>query len=234
MPRVSFIDGGSAVAIQSRSNSEGHEGGWVILTGLIHHLVETAVRVGRAVFKVEAAKAGVQWTGQRLAACDQSAPPSSPIPVRFLVLFRLFLLNMGLDNLFNVANLNQHVFGFQVGVDDATLSVQVIQAQQHLLSDLLHQRQRDTPMVPPLDQTQQVLTKHLKYHAYVYSIRTLVFKRVQQTNDMFAAGMRRFRLDDAVEQFDLIDGGLGIVGGGSDHLQRDVFARGSISRQPHC
>lgn len=50
---------------------------------------------------------------------------------------------------------------------------------------------------------------------------------------MLASGVRRFRLDDAVEQLDLIDGGLSVMGGGADDLQRDVFARGGIPRQPH-
>lgn len=148
----------------------------LVLTRLIHHLVKTAVRVGRAVFEVEAAKAGVQWTGQRLTASNESASPSSPISVIFLVLFRLFLLDMGLDNLLHIANIDQYILGLQIRVDDSALPVQIIQTEQYLLGDLLDQRQRDTAVVPALDQTKQVLTQHLEHHAYVHSVRSLVFE----------------------------------------------------------
>ena len=77
------------------------------LTRLIHHLAQTTVGIRGALFKVEATKACVQWTRQRLAACDQRTPSPSAVAIIFPAVFLgLFLLNMCFDNLLHVANLN--------------------------------------------------------------------------------------------------------------------------------
>lgn len=49
---------------------------------------------------------------------------------------------------------------------------------------------------------------------------------------MLATWVGGLGLDDPVEQLDFIDGGLGIVGSGAHHLQRNVLARGCVPRQP--
>lgn len=77
-------------------------------------------------FEVKAAKAGVERTRQRLAASDQGAPPSTTIPVVLFGFLLRFLLNMRLDNLFDVANLDQHILGLEICVDNPTLAVHII------------------------------------------------------------------------------------------------------------
>lgn len=51
---------------------------------------------------------------------------------------------------------------------------------------------------------------------------------------MFLARVIRIRLDDLVQQLDLVDGRLRVVGGRANHLQRDMPAGVRISRQPDC
>lgn len=60
------------------------------------------------------------------------------------------------------------------------------------------------------------------------TIRSLVFERVQQTDDMLPTGVGGLRLDDSVEELDLIDRGFGVVCGRPNDLQRDVFSGRSI------
>lgn len=49
---------------------------------------------------------------------------------------------------------------------------------------------------------------------------------------MFATGMVRLRLYNLVEEFDLVDSGLGVVGGGTDDLEGDVFAVRVVAGEP--
>ena len=84
-------------------------------------------------------------------------------------------------------------------------------------------------MVPALDQSQQVLAKDFKHHADMDTVRPLVFKRVQQTDDMLPTGVGWFRLHDSVEELDLIDRGFGVVCGRPNDLQRNVFSGRGIS-----
>lgn len=49
---------------------------------------------------------------------------------------------------------------------------------------------------------------------------------------MLPTRVRGLRLDDLAEEFDFIDRSLGIVGGGTNDLQCDVFTGGGIPRQP--
>jgi hypothetical protein len=180
--------------------------------------------------KVETAKAAVQRTGQGLTASNEGTPPSATIAIVFFILLRLLLLNVGLDNLLDIADLDKNVFGFQIGMDNATLAMEVIQTKHHLLGDLLHEGHGNPAVVPTLNQTQQVLSEDLENHADVDTIRALVFEGVEQTDDMLATGMGRVGLNDAIQQFDFIDGGFGVVGGGTNDFQRDVFAGGGIAR----
>lgn len=163
--------------------------------------------------KVETAKAAVQRTGQRLAASNEGTPPSATIAIVLFILLRLLLLNMRLDNLLDIADLNENVFGLQVGVNDTALAMKVIQTKHHLLGDLLDEGHGDPAVVPTLNQTQQVLSEDLENHADVDPVGALVFEGVKETDDMFATGMGGLGLDDAIQQFDFIDGGFGVVGG---------------------
>lgn len=179
--------------------------------------------------EIEAAEAGVQRAGQRLAACNQSTPPPAPVAIVFLIFFLgLFLRHMRLDDLLYIANLNQHVLWLQVGMDDAALPVEIIQSEQHLLGDLLHKRHGNTSVVPALNQTQQVLTQHLKDHTYVNAVGSFVFEGVQQTHNMLAARVGGFRLDDPIEELDFVDRGLSIMSSGAHNLQRNVLASSGV------
>lgn len=181
---------------------------------------------------VEIGETGVQGAGQRLAARDEGSSPSATVAVVFLVLLLRLVLDVGLDDLLHISDLDQYVLRFQVGVDNAALTVQVVQPEEDLLGDLLDQRHGDAPVVPSLDQAQQVLSQHFEHHADVHPVGAFVFKRIEQTDDVFAAGVGRVRLDDPVEQLDLVDGGFRVMSGGADDLQGDMLSGGGIAGQP--
>lgn len=119
-------------------------------------------------------KVGVERRWQRLAASNER--PTSSAAVAVVLLVRRLRLDHPLDNLLNVSNLNQDILRLEVRVDDAALPVQVIQAEQNLLGDLLDKRHGDAAMIPPLDEAQQVLAQHLKHHAHVGSVGAFVFE----------------------------------------------------------
>ena len=152
--------------------------------------------------------------------------------ILFIFGLRLFL-DERLDDLLHVANLDQDVFGFQIRMYDAALSVEIIQTQQDLFCYLLDQWHWDASVVPSLDQTQQILSKHFENHANVHTIRTLVLERIEKTDDIGSTRMIWIRFHDLLQELDLIDCGLCIVSGGSDNLQRDMFARFYISGKPY-
>jgi hypothetical protein len=49
---------------------------------------------------------------------------------------------------------------------------------------------------------------------------------------MLATGVIRLGLNNLIEELDLVDGGLGVMGGGTDDLEGDVLAVGVIAGQP--
>lgn len=156
-------------------------------------------------------EAGVERRWQRLAAGNQSAPP--PSVTRAVVLFLVCLgLDHLLDNLLNVANLDEDVFGFEVGMDDAAFAMEVVKAQEDLLGDLFDERHGNSTVVPLLDQAEQVLAEDFENHADMGAVGTFVLKRIEKTDDMFPARMVGFGLDDLIEELDLVDGGLGVMG----------------------
>lgn len=69
-------------------------------------------------------ESSVERGWQRLTAGDESPPPSPAIAVVLLVA-RVVLDNL-FDNLLDIADLDKDVLGLQVGMDDATLPVEVI------------------------------------------------------------------------------------------------------------
>jgi hypothetical protein len=57
----------------------------------------------------------------------------------------------GLDDRLDIVDADEHVFGFEIGVDDSALGVEVVKAQQNLLRNLLDDMLRDAPVLIPLD-----------------------------------------------------------------------------------
>ncbi len=64
------------------------------------------------------------------------------------------------------------------------------------------------------------------------AVGPLVLKRIEEADDVLAAGVIGLRLNDAVEKLNLVDGGLGVVSGGSNDLEGDVLARVVVAGQP--
>ena len=87
-------------------------------------------------------------------------------------------------------------------------------------------------MVPTLDQAEQVLAQHLEDHADVGAIGAFVFEGVEEGDDVLAPGVVGLGLDDLAEQLDLVDGGLGVVGGRAYDLEGDVLLGDIVPGQP--
>lgn len=181
-----------------------------------------ALRAAREVREVVLRKVGVQWTGQRLAAGNESASSSAAVAV--VSLFPLLFLHVCLDNLLHVTNLDKDVLWLQICVDDTAFAVEVIKTEKDLLCDLLDERHGDTAVVPALDQAEQVLAEYLEHHAYVHAVRSLVVKRVQQAHDMCPTRVVLVGFHNLIEKLDLIERSLGVVSGRTDNLERNVLA----------
>ena len=95
----------------------------VVLGRVVHDLVQ-ALRAGE-VREICLAEACVERTRQGLTACDESSPSPPSVPVVLLVLL-CRVRHVRLDDLLDIANLNQHILRLQIGVDDAAFSVQVV------------------------------------------------------------------------------------------------------------
>ena len=74
----------------------------------------------------------------------------------------------------DIANLDKNVLGLKIGVDDTALAVEVVEAEEHLLCDLLDQGHGYAAVIPSLDQAQEILAQHLKDHADVDAVGALV------------------------------------------------------------
>lgn len=175
---------------------------------------------------------------QRLAAGNQSPPsPASihPSLIRILSIraIRLVVLDIRLNNLLNISNLNENVLGFEIRVNDAAFPVEVVEAEENLLRDLLDEMHWDTPVLPALDQTQKVLAEDLKHHAYVLSIRARMLERVEERYDVRPTRVIRVRLHNLLKQLYLVEGGLRIVTGTPNHLERNMSARLVVPAQPN-
>jgi hypothetical protein len=119
----------------------------------VDHFVETLwTSHAGEVLKIGVVEARVEWTWERLTSCDQCppSPPAIPLAVLAVFLLRVFL-DIGFHDLLHVANLDQDILGLQIGVDDATLAVQVVEAKQNLLCDLLDEGHGDAAVIPSLD-----------------------------------------------------------------------------------
>lgn len=70
------------------------------------------------------------------------------------------------------------------GMDDTTTPMHIVESQQNLLRDLLADVHGHSLVLMPLDQTQQVFSKHLEDHANVGAVRALVPEVVEKGNHM--------------------------------------------------
>lgn len=177
-------------------------------------------------------EAGIEGTGERLAAGDEGPASSAPIRVTPLAVLLGVIFDICFDDLLDIANLDEDVLGLQVGVDDAAFAVEIVEAQQDLLCDLLDEGHRNTAVVPALDQAQQVLAQNFEDHADVDAIGSFVVEGVEQTDDVSAARVVLVRVDDLLQELDLVEGGLGVVGGRAHDLEGDVLAGGVVAGQP--
>ena len=182
--------------------------------------------LGRAC-KVKA-KIGIEWAGKWLTSGDKSSSPSAAIAVISFTILVGIIFHIRLDDMFDIAYFNQDIFRLQVGVYNTTFAMHVVEAQKHLLCDLLYQRHGNASMIPALDKTQEIFAQHLKNHAHVDTIGASMFKGIEKTNDMFSARMTWFGLNNLAEQFDLINCGLGIVSSGAHDLKGDVAIGNSV------
>lgn len=60
-------------------------------------------------------------------------------------------------------------------------------------------------------------------------VRSLVFERIQKTDDVLFARMIGIRLDDLLQQFDFVDRRLGVMSSGPDNFERDMPASNGVS-----
>jgi len=65
---------------------------------------------------------------------------------------------------------NDHVLWFEIRVDDATLAMQVIEADEDLLCHSSYKRQWNTLVVVSLHDFKQVDTEDLEHHDEVLSV----------------------------------------------------------------
>ena len=101
---------------------------------------------------------------------------------------------------------------------DFQLGVQVVQAFEHLPDDRFHVEQRDALVLAPDDELQQIGAQHFEDHADVSAVDALGLEIVQQLDHLLSFRLRLVAVAHTAQQFDLIQGRLGIVG--LDHFQR--------------
>ncbi|KAI6771839.1 hypothetical protein HG531_009464 [Fusarium graminearum] len=72
----------------------------------------------------------------------------------------------------------------------------------------------------------------LEDHTHVGAMRSLVLKRIQKTDNVLATWVIGLGLNNLIEKLNLIDGGLGVVGGGANDLEGNMLAVGIVSGKP--
>ena len=78
----------------------------------------------------------------------------------------------------------QHIFRFQVCMNDAADSVQKVKPHHHLSCDFFYQIEWKSFVVISLQNFQQVDTQDFKYHGEMISIWAFVQERVKQVENM--------------------------------------------------
>lgn len=119
-------------------------------------------------------------------------------------------------------------------MDNATVSVKVVQTEKDLLRYLLHKWHWNTTVVPSFYQAKQVLSQHLEHHADMDSVRSFVLKRIEKTNNVSATWMIWIRLYNFVQEFDFVDRRLRVMRRRSYYFQGYVLASLCVSRKPDC
>ena len=137
----------------------------------------------------------------------------------------------GRNDAFDVVDHDEHVFRFEIGVNNAALGVQIVETHEHLLGDLLDNMLRNASMLIPLDQAKQVLAEHLEYHTYVGAVGTLMPKVVDEADDVTSPRVGRRRVDDPGEELDFVECSLRIVPVGFDHFERYVPFGSDVSAE---
>ena len=108
-------------------------------------------------------------------------------------------------------------------MNDPALRMQIVQPEQDLFRDLLDDMCRNSSMLVPLDQPQQVLSQHLEHHAYVRPVGSDVPKVIEQLHGVSSSRMVRVGRNELLEELDLIQCGFGVMTIRFDNFERDVL-----------
>lgn len=171
-------------------------------------------------------ESGVEGRWEWLASGNKCPPP--PPANTAALLFQLLILDYLFHDLFDIAYLNQDILGLEVGMDNAALSMEVVESEENLLRNLLDERHGDATVVPTLNETEQIFAQDLEDHAYMGAVGTVVLEGIKEADDMSTAWMVGLRLDYFAEKLYLIDGRLGVMGSGSNNFEGDMFAVGGV------
>jgi hypothetical protein len=126
------------------------------------------------------------------------------------------------NHILDIIDADEDVFRLEVGVDNAAAPVHVVQAEEDLLADLAHEPNRDALGLVPLDEAEEILSQDLEDHANMDTIWTLVLEVVEERDDVRAPGVGLVGRDEALEELDFVERGLGVAGSGLDDLESDV------------
>jgi len=78
-------------------------------------------------------------------------------------------------------------------MNDPATPMHVIQPQQDLLRDLLHEMHRHSLVLVSFDETEEILAENLKDHAHVDAIWAFVLEVIEKRDDMRTAWMSMSR-----------------------------------------
>jgi hypothetical protein len=115
------------------------------------------------------------------------------------------------------------VGGVRTGVNDPTTTVHIIKAKEDLFSNLANEVLGDALSLMPLDQAEKVFSEDFENHADMGTMGTFVAKVIQERDDMGTArmgwgwgggdrGVGGSGGNEALEELDLVEGGLCIAG----------------------
>lgn len=111
--------------------------------------------------------------------------------------------------------------------------MQIVQPEQDLFRDLLDDMCRDSSMLVPLDQPQQVLSQHLEHHANVRPVGSDVPKVIKQLHGVSSSRVVRVGRDELLEELYLVQCGFGVMTIRFDDFERDMLVdpAGGIRRR---
>ena len=100
--------------------------------------------------------------------------------------------------------------------------MQVVETEQDLLGDLLNDVRRNSSMLIPLDESEQVLSQDLEDHANVRSVGTGVTEVIEELNDVPPTWVVGIRSNQTLKELDLVESRFGVVSIRLDDLESDV------------